>query len=117
MFKFYNGKYSISGKKRLASITNPAVNDNHTVHKTGAVDKYFKKLLSIVEALFYVKFIKFYLGDTVISLSSANNLPLVNSLKAETGQMKPVVTKLNATGTSKMISFSVGLSVVRAYKT
>ena len=46
---FYNGKYNISGKKRLASITKPAVKDNHTVQSTGAVDKYFKKLLSIVK--------------------------------------------------------------------
>ena len=44
---FYNGKYNISGKNLLASITRAAVKDNHAVIKTGAVDKYFKKLLSI----------------------------------------------------------------------
>jgi hypothetical protein len=37
----------MSGKKRFASITKAEVNDNHAVIKTGAVDKYFKKLLSI----------------------------------------------------------------------
>jgi hypothetical protein len=56
-----------------------------------------------------------YLGDTVISSAGAIKLPLVNSLNAEKGHIKPVVTKLNATGTSMMISFSVGLSDVRAH--
>jgi hypothetical protein len=37
----------MSGKNLLASITKAAVKDNHAVIKTGAVDKYFKKLLSI----------------------------------------------------------------------
>lgn len=37
----------MSGKNLFASITKPAVNDNHTVIRTGAVDRYFKKLLSI----------------------------------------------------------------------
>ena len=59
----------------------------------------------------------YYRGETVISFSGAISLPLVNSLKAATGQTKPVVTKLSATGTSMMISFSVGLSVVRANRT
>lgn len=113
---FYRGKYNISGKNRLASITKPAVKDNHTVHNTGAVDKYFKKLLSIVKR-FYFMLKVVYLGDTVISLASAIKFPLVNSLKAETGQINPVVTKLKATGTSIIISFSVGLSDVRANKT
>jgi hypothetical protein len=49
----YSGKYNISGKKRLASITNPAVKDSHTVHNTGAVDKYFKKLLSIITSFYF----------------------------------------------------------------
>jgi hypothetical protein len=35
-------------------MTNPAVNDNHTVHNTGAVDKYFKKLLSIMKIYLFV---------------------------------------------------------------
>jgi hypothetical protein len=51
--KHYSGKYNISGKKRLASITNPAVKDSHTVHNTGAVDKYFKKLLSIIKRFYF----------------------------------------------------------------
>ena len=38
----------MSGTKRLASITSPAVSDSHTVSKTGAVERYFKKLLSIL---------------------------------------------------------------------
>ena len=50
-------------------------------------------------------FIFYYLGETVISSSRAINLPLVNSLKAATGQTKPVATKLSATGTSIIISF------------
>ncbi len=37
----------MSGKNLLASITKAAVNDNQAVNKTGAVDKYFKKLLSM----------------------------------------------------------------------
>lgn len=37
----------MSGKNLFASITNAEVNDNHAVNNTGAVDKYFKKLLSI----------------------------------------------------------------------
>lgn len=57
----------------------------------------------------------YYRGETVISFSGAISLPLVNSLKAATGQTKPVVTKLSATGTSIIISFSVGLSVPLAY--
>lgn len=44
----YIGKYNISGKNLLASMINEAVNESHTVNKTGAVDKYFKKLLSII---------------------------------------------------------------------
>jgi hypothetical protein len=44
---FYRGKYNMSGKNLLASITKAAVNDNQAVNKTGAVDKYFKKLLSM----------------------------------------------------------------------
>ena len=59
--------------------------DNHTVHNTGAVDKYFKKLLSIMRSYFLVGL--FYRGETVISLSSASNLPPVNSLNAEIGQI------------------------------
>lgn len=58
-----------------------------------------------------------YLGDIVISSAGAIKLPLVNSLNAEKGHINPVVTKLNATGTSIMISFSVGLSDVRAHWT
>jgi hypothetical protein len=38
----------MSGKNLLASIINEAVNESQTVNKTGAVDKYFKKLLSIM---------------------------------------------------------------------
>jgi hypothetical protein len=112
---YYIGKYNISGKKRLASITSPAVKDSHKVHNTGAVDKYFKKLMSIIPS-FYFK-VKVYRGDTVISLASAIKFPLVNSLKADIGQINPVVTKLKATGTSIIISFSVGLSAVRANRT
>jgi hypothetical protein len=56
----------------------------------------------------------YYLGETVISSAGTISLPLVNSLKAENGQMKPVETKLKATGTSIIISFSVGLSVCLA---
>ena len=37
----------MSGKNLFASITKPAVSDNHAVSRTGAVDRYFKKLLSI----------------------------------------------------------------------
>jgi hypothetical protein len=37
----------MSGKNRFASITNAAVKDIHTVIRTGAVDKYFKRLLSM----------------------------------------------------------------------
>lgn len=110
---YYIGKYSISGKNLFASITNPAVKDNQTVIRTGAVDKYFKKLVSIIILL--ANFI--YLGETVISSSGVIKFPLVNSLKADKGQTNPVVTKLKATGTSIIISFSVGLSVVRAYWT
>ena len=47
-FNIYIGKYNISGKNLLASITSETVNEIHTVSKTGAVDKYFKKLLSII---------------------------------------------------------------------
>jgi hypothetical protein len=57
----------------------------------------------------------YYRGETVISFSGAISLPLVNSLKAAIGHTKPVATKLNATGTSIIISFSVGLSVPLAY--
>jgi hypothetical protein len=45
----------MSGKKRFASITNPAVNDNHTVIITGAVDRYFKKLLSMGISFFLIE--------------------------------------------------------------
>lgn len=38
----------MSGKKRLASMTNPAVKDNHAVINTGAVERYFRKLESIL---------------------------------------------------------------------
>lgn len=103
----------MSGKNLLASITSEAVKESHTVNKTGAVDKYFKKLLSIMFA--YKLLYKYdYLGDTVISSADAINFPLVNSLKAEKGHMNPVDTKLKATGTSIIISFSVGLSAVLA---
>jgi len=44
----------MSGKNLFASIMKEAVNESHTVNKTGAVDKYFKKLLSII---FYINFI------------------------------------------------------------
>ena len=37
------GKTKGSGKKRFTSINNPAKKPNHTVAKTGAVDKYFVK--------------------------------------------------------------------------
>lgn len=43
----------MSGKKRFASITKPAVKDNHTVHSTGAVERYFKKLLSIIKRFYF----------------------------------------------------------------
>jgi len=56
-----------------------------------------------------------YLGDIVTSSAGAIKLLLVNSLKAVKGHIKPVVTKLKATGTSIIISFSVGLSVVLAH--
>jgi hypothetical protein len=56
-----------------------------------------------------------YLGEIVISSADAIRLPLVNSLNAEKGHTKPVATKLNATGTSIIISFSVGLSDVLAH--
>ena len=62
-------------------------------------------------------FINYYLGETVISSAGAINLPLVNSLKAEKGQINPVAYKLKATGTSIIISFSVGLSAVLANRT
>ena len=111
---FYRGKYNISGKNLFASIIKAAVNESQTVNKTGAVDKYFKKLLSIslVYIIFSLKI--YYLGETVISSAGAIKFPLVNSLKAEKGHMKPVETKLSATGTSIIISFSVGLSAVLA---
>jgi hypothetical protein len=53
LINFYIGKYNISGKNRFASIINEAVNESHTVNKTGAVDKYFKKLLSIMLCINY----------------------------------------------------------------
>jgi hypothetical protein len=67
----YSGKYNISGKKRLASITNPAVKDSHTVHNTGAVDKYFKKLLSIIQS-FYCK-VKISLSRRYCNLASISD--------------------------------------------
>ena len=59
----------------------------------------------------YITLINYYLGETVISSAGAINLPLVNSLKAAKGQTYPVATKLKATGTSIIISFSVGFSL------
>ena len=97
----------MSGTKRLASITRPAVSDSHTVSNTGAVERYFKKLLSILCYLLVI----YYLGETVISSAGAISLPLVNSLNAANGQTNPVATKLSATGTFIIISLSVGLSV------
>jgi hypothetical protein len=44
----------MSGIKRFASITKPAVNDNHTVNSTGAVERYFRKLLSILIYDFFI---------------------------------------------------------------
>ena len=44
----------MSGIKRFASITKPAVNDNHTVKSTGAVERYFRKLLSILIYDFFI---------------------------------------------------------------
>jgi len=37
----------MSGTKRLASMIKPVVNDSHTVSNTGAVERYFRKLLSM----------------------------------------------------------------------
>jgi len=37
----------MSGTKRFASMISPVVNDNHTVSSTGAVERYFRKLLSM----------------------------------------------------------------------
>lgn len=105
----YIGKYNMSGKNLLASIIIDAVNESQTVSKTGAVDKYFKKFVSIVMYILFNCRIN-YRGETVISSAGAIRFPLVNSLNAEIGQMNPVVTKLNATGTSIIISFSVGFS-------
>ena len=42
----------MSGTKRLASITRPAVNDSHTVSNTGAVERYFKKCTVHIILLF-----------------------------------------------------------------
>jgi hypothetical protein len=42
-------------------MTRAAVNDNHTVIRTGAVDKYFKKLLSII---LYVGY-DFYISEEI----------------------------------------------------
>ena len=64
-----------------------------------------------------IGYINYYLGETVISSAGAINLPLVNSLKAAKGQTYPVATKLSATGTSIMISFSVGFSLPLAKST
>jgi len=41
----------MSGKKRLTSMIKPAVNVIQIVSTTGAVDKYFIKLLSIIDPL------------------------------------------------------------------
>ena len=43
----YREKNNISGKNRLISIMNPAVNVIHIAPTTGTVDKYFIKFLSI----------------------------------------------------------------------
>lgn len=42
---FYNEKNKISGKKRLISITKPAVNVIHIAPTTGIVDRYVNKFL------------------------------------------------------------------------
>ena len=76
-----------------------------------------KDILGNHHSYYYICFIVYYRGDTVISLAGTISFPLVNYLKAATGQTKPVATKLNATGTSMIISFSVGFSVPLANST
>lgn len=76
-----------------------------------------KGILESYYPWYIICFILDYLGDTVISSAGTISLPLVNSLNAATGQTNPVATKLSATGTSIIISFSVGLSVPLANNT
>jgi len=76
----------------LISITRPAVSVIHIVSKTGAVDKYFRKLsikfISIISKELIKKLDhRIYRGETVISLSGATNSPLINSCQAEIGQI------------------------------
>ena len=51
----------------MINIINTDVNDNNAVIKTGAVDKYLKKLF--ISNLTKIVVNKIYLGDTVISSS------------------------------------------------
>ena len=67
----------------MINIINTDVNDNNAVIKTGAVDKYLKKLF--ISNLTKIVVNKIYLGDTVISSSEANKSPETNSFHASTG--------------------------------
>ena len=76
----------------MISIINPAVNVIHNVSRTGAVDKYFRRLSIRFISMISKKLIKkldhkIYRGETVTSLSGATNSPLINSCQAEIGQI------------------------------